>query len=132
MVSSKIIVEWTEAAERDLKIAQEDENKKDRYEYVGFHCQQAAEKFLKAYTVAWGLEFLKTHDLEVLLNICIKKDPEFEKLRENCRLLTPYYIATRYPDFEEKPNLKKQKITEALRHAREIAKLIRQKIETRF
>ncbi len=62
----------------------------------GFHCQQAAEKLLKALLSAAGLRFHKTHDLQELMNILEaagKKLPE-----ELCRVdeLTPYAVEFRY------------------------------------
>ncbi len=34
-----------------------------------------AEKYLKAFIIAHDLEFLKIHDLPVLLKTCLKKTP---------------------------------------------------------
>jgi len=36
------------------------------YENVGFHAQQAAEKFIKAFLVRHQIEFPKTHDIGLL------------------------------------------------------------------
>ena len=36
-------------------------------EIVGFHCQQAAEKYLKAFLTHSRIEFPRTHDLKALL-----------------------------------------------------------------
>jgi len=36
---------------------------------VAFHCQQAAEKFLKAFLVWHEVAFPKTHDLDQILNL---------------------------------------------------------------
>ena len=41
---------------------------------VCFHCQQAVEKLLKAYLVAKKIDFAKTHNLEILLKLCIDLD----------------------------------------------------------
>jgi HEPN domain-containing protein len=64
---------------------------------ICFHFQQAAEKYLKSYIIANELEFLKIHDLPLLLKICKSKDPFFEQLREDCEFLTTFYVDTRYP-----------------------------------
>lgn len=37
---------------------------------VGFHCQQAAEKALKAVLAVEGLDFPYTHDLGLLMQLC--------------------------------------------------------------
>ena len=128
MVNPKIIQEWFKAAEKDLKVAREDVDKKDRFEDVGFHCQQAAEKFLKSYIVAFELSFQKIHDLETLLEICIEKDSSFSELRTQCRLLTPFYIPSRYPDFEDETKLKSKNIKDALKYAEKIAYFVKSKL----
>ena len=45
------------------------ENQDIADEIVGFHCQQAAEKYIKAVLVSRKIEFRKTHDLEELLQL---------------------------------------------------------------
>jgi HEPN domain-containing protein len=37
---------------------------------VCFHCQQAVEKFLKAYLIANGFDIKRTHNIEYLLAEC--------------------------------------------------------------
>jgi len=39
---------------------------------ICFHCQQYAEKLLKALLTASGIEFPKTHDLRRLIQLCEK------------------------------------------------------------
>jgi HEPN domain-containing protein len=41
----------------------------DDYSTCAFHCQQAAEKYLKAYLVRQQIEFRKTHALGHLLHL---------------------------------------------------------------
>lgn len=64
---------------------------------VGFHCQQAVEKLLKAYLLANDVEFEKTHDLHRLLRQCAACDTAFETFRTTVPPLTLYEIAFRYP-----------------------------------
>jgi HEPN domain-containing protein len=64
---------------------------------ICFHLQQSAEKYLKAYIVAYELEFRKIHELPLLLKICMSSEPAFALLREDCEYLTTYYVETRYP-----------------------------------
>jgi HEPN domain-containing protein len=45
-----------------------------------FHCQQAAEKALKAYLIAKNVEFPFVHDLKRLLGYCCKIDAAFDAL----------------------------------------------------
>ncbi len=64
---------------------------------AAFHCQQAAEKLLKAYLVWREIEFERIHDLGRILDYCSRSDPEFEKLRDAVEPLTLYAVAFRYP-----------------------------------
>ena len=64
---------------------------------ICFHFQQAAEKYLKAFIVANKLDFRAVHNLIELLELCKKKNPEFEKISEACHFLNPFYIDSRYP-----------------------------------
>jgi HEPN domain-containing protein len=67
------------------------------YNAVGFHCQQAAEKTLKAF-LAWQDEpFEKTHSLVALVGKCLSFDQDFQGLRQAAVTLTPYAVAFRYP-----------------------------------
>ncbi len=42
-----------------------------------FHCQQAVEKYLKAFLVFKKLDFPKTHNLDLLLKSCADINPVF-------------------------------------------------------
>ena len=128
MAAKKIIQEWLLAAERDLKIAKEDIDKPERRQDVTFHCQQAAEKFLKAFIIFKNLEFRPTHDLETLLHICLQQNKEFESIKTECRMLSPFYIGTRYPEFDER--LTGQEVKEVLRYAEKIAEFVKGKIKS--
>lgn len=69
-----------------------------------YHCQQAAEKALKAWLTSRMQEFRKTHDLVELLSQCIGIHPGFEVLLEPARFLVPFATQFRYPgDIFEPP-----------------------------
>lgn len=60
--------EWIDKADADLHVAEQMAaeaavNLRVR-EIVGFHCRQAAEKYLKALLTRHQIEFPKTHDLQ--------------------------------------------------------------------
>jgi len=98
MVDVEIIREWLTKADEDFEFARINlEEAKPFLAQICFHFQQAAEKYLKSYIIAHELEFLKIHDLPLLLKICLWKDPSFEQLREDCEFLTTFYVDTRYP-----------------------------------
>ncbi len=63
---------------------------------IAFHCQQAAEKYLKGCLVYAGIEFPKTHDFEKLLTLCARVSREFEKLQPQTDRLQPFAVAARY------------------------------------
>ena len=63
-----------------------------------FHCQQAAEKAMKAYLIAKNVEFPFVHDLKRLLDCCISIDPDFETLTTAAVCLNPFAVVTRYDD----------------------------------
>ena len=68
------------------------------YDTVCFHCQQAAEKLLKAYLIGIGVAPPFTHDLLLLLEEILPSNQEAEKLRDSLAILNPYGVEVRYPD----------------------------------
>ena len=62
-----------------------------------FHCQQAAEKYLKALLQETGLAVPRTHELEDLLDLLLPQDATLAPLRRSLRSLTPYAVNFRYP-----------------------------------
>jgi len=98
MVDFAIVREWLEKADQDFEFALVNlQEKRPFYAQICFHFHQATEKYLKAYIIARELEFLKTHDLSMLLRICLSKDPSFEQSREASEYLNAFYVETLYP-----------------------------------
>jgi HEPN domain-containing protein len=64
---------------------------------VGFHCQQAAEKYLKAFLQELGDPVPRTHDLEDLLDLLLPHDATLVPLRRGVASLTKYAVEYRYP-----------------------------------
>ena len=60
------------------------------FDTVCFHCQQAAEKLLKAGLVAKGFPPPRTHVLLVLSDSIAPFLPSVESLRDDLVILTPY------------------------------------------
>ncbi|MGH7792379.1 MAG: HEPN domain-containing protein [Thermodesulfobacteriota bacterium] len=97
---------WITKAKRDLKVAEHELGlpKEDIItDAVCFHCQQAVEKFLKAYLASKNLDFGKTHNLEYLIELCFKNDPEFKSIVLGN--LSFYAVEIRYPDEFYTPSL---------------------------
>jgi HEPN domain-containing protein len=91
--------QWLAKARNDLLNA--DNNLKSEivpYDTVCFHCQQAAEKLLKAYLVARGVQPPFTHDLLLLLQEILPYCADAETLRDDLASLMPYAVQVRYPD----------------------------------
>jgi HEPN domain-containing protein len=67
---------------------------------AAYHCQQAAEKLVKAALVKAGLAFPKTHDIAALVGLL----PAQHRLKDKFRSfekLTPFGVAYRYPAEDE-------------------------------
>ncbi len=67
------------------------------WDTVCFHAQQAAEKLLKAVLTAHGKTPPRIHDLVALLAACVELEPDLTSLENDCRALTTYATAARYP-----------------------------------
>jgi HEPN domain-containing protein len=64
---------------------------------AAYHCQQAAEKALKAFLALHEVQFSKIHLLLPLVEQSIDVDPDFAQLREAVETLTPFATVFRYP-----------------------------------
>ena len=98
MGEAQLVREWLAKAGEDFAFARVNlDEGKPFYAQICFHFHQAAEKYLKAYVVAYDLDFRKLHDLLLLLKICATHDPAVEQLRAACEHLNAFYVETRYP-----------------------------------
>lgn len=88
------------------------------YGAVGFHCQQTAEKSLKAYLTWHEQIFEKTHSLVALVGMCLQFSRDFDALRTAATTLTPFAVTTRYPG--DLPDISAQEARDALELARQI------------
>ncbi len=99
---TKIIKEWLDKAEQDLGMAQLALEHRPTYRTpICFHCQQAAEKYLKAYLVSRDIIFKKTHSLVYLLDLIAEKENVPEKLYSHAETLEAFGVAVRYPGYHE-------------------------------
>jgi HEPN domain-containing protein len=62
-----------------------------------FHCQQAAEKALKAFLTFHNVTFRKTHNLEEIGEVCLTIDQSLKDMVVEAVPLTEYAWAFRYP-----------------------------------
>lgn len=63
---------------------------------IGFHAQQGAEKYLKAFLVNRFIDFPYTHSINVLIELCPFNQQDKENLKPST-VLTDYAVARRYP-----------------------------------
>jgi HEPN domain-containing protein len=112
-------VGWLRKAKEDLDIAKE--LLKPAKTLAGgavFHCQQAAEKALKAFLVWYDVPFRKTHDLKELGDACLRIDAALRETIARSVPLTEYAWKFRYPG--EPAELTKREARAALVTAQEL------------
>jgi HEPN domain-containing protein len=64
---------------------------------VAFHCQQCAEKYLKAMLEELGQPIPKTHALDDLLNLLLPWHGTLGSVRRGLLFLTDFAVNPRYP-----------------------------------
>lgn len=97
-IKEELTRNWLIKAKRDLLSARQlAESSVPLLDTAAYHCQQAAEKAIKAYLVYHDVRFEKTHDLDVLLSQAAEIDPAFSGCRDAGRILTPLAVEFRYP-----------------------------------
>ena len=90
--------EWLFKAGNDLESAKYlQTSEKKLFDIIVYHCQQAAEKSLKAFLAYNRQELMRTHDLKTLLEACKDIASDFSKIFDNCifLILSLHYIVTR-------------------------------------
>ena len=75
------------------KLAQEDDSPT---EIIGFHAQQAIEKFLKAVLSFREIDYRRTHDLVELIDLLQENDIPCPEHIEESRRLSPFAAVFRY------------------------------------
>lgn len=91
------VADWLAKAHDDLRVAELVEPH-GLVDAVGFHAQQAAEKYLKALLVARNQNVPRTHDLERLVDECRQCGiPLPAEIDEAAMFLTPFAVLSRYP-----------------------------------
>ncbi|MCX4379422.1 MAG: HEPN domain-containing protein [Lachnospiraceae bacterium] len=94
--------EWYDMAVMDLGVARHlDETYRPKpLEIICYHCQQAAEKAIKALIIYYGGEggMPKLHDLSFLLNQIKNKVCIEDKYYDYADILTLYGVSVRYPN----------------------------------
>ena len=122
--NKKLAQEWFDSAKSDYLYAEVGLKEEKIFPQVAFLSQQIAEKFFKGYLILNGIEPPRIHELPKILDECVKINPDLNKLRDACELLTGFYVETRYPP--DVPDYTREDISEAF----EKAKFIRETVES--
>ena len=114
------------AAERDLRALRGMEDAVVfADEIAGFHAQQAAEKLFKVWLILLGEPYPMTHDLDHLLRLVERREPEATRL-EDLIEYNPYAVQLRYGSFEgEAAPIDRQ---EAVRRLEALRRQVRQRL----
>jgi HEPN domain-containing protein len=72
---------------------------------IGFHAQQAVEKWLKALTAARGIRHKPIHDIDLLIELLEKADVEMPLDRDRLAGLTQYAVPMRYDELLDAESL---------------------------
>src|SRR5262249_49887740 len=90
--------EWVRKAEDDYATAAAlQETPRRLHDQVCFHCQQSAEKYLKALLEELGLSIPKTHDLDDLQKLLAVHHATLRRLKRGLVFLTDFAVDVRYP-----------------------------------
>jgi len=100
MGKQEILQQWLDKGKDDLRSAEylSTMHHPTPDEIICYHCQQSAEKYLKAFIFSHDIEPDKTHDLEDLLEICQQYNAEFSTLLSKVYVLKRYSVLPRYPN----------------------------------
>jgi HEPN domain-containing protein len=91
---------------------------------ICFHCQQAAEKSLKAVFVALDLVPPRTHHLDTLLASLLPQAASLAEVRESLTYLNGFAVLPRYPAFEGTGAEPVAKAARACEHARLVERAV--------
>ena len=112
---------WIRKAEADWFGAQKLDAEKLRVnDVICFHCQQTAEKYLKALLQELGLPVPRIHDLEKLLNLLLPQDSTLRGMRRRLTSLSQFAVDFRYPDMSSTTRQAKAALRSAARVREEL------------
>lgn len=120
------VADWLAKANEDLAVAEMIARSGSYFGSAVYHCQQCAEKALKAFIVAHGMAPHRTHDLVGLLRDCAALAREFGALEHAATELNPFSRRFRYPGAREGPAA--IAVEEALDYARAILAFVTERL----
>jgi HEPN domain-containing protein len=124
-MNSGYLKNWLKKADNDIKII-EHELMLPESEWVNdaicFHCQQAAEKYLKALLIFQESDVPKTHNIEYLQSLIKERHPDISEIE--VKDLSLFGVDIRYPDNFYQPTTEEVKYyTTLVMKIRDIVKL---------
>lgn len=87
-------------------------------ELIGFHCQQAAEKLLKALLSDFGVAFRKTHELGALMELLLQNGERVPGDLQGLDVLSPFGAVYRYEDYDADAPLDRRAVRAQIRSLR--------------
>ncbi len=124
---NEVTDEWILKAEEDFFTADGilHELEIPRAATASFHCQQCAEKYIKAFLTARLIRFERTHVLMDLLKLCLTVDKDFKRIANDLNSLEGYGVAIRYPG----TSITIELAEEAFKAAERVRKFVRKKLK---
>lgn len=98
-MNSDYLKNWIAKADNDLMIIKHElflPESEWVTDMICYHCQQAAEKYLKALLIYQDREIPKTHNIEFLLTLLKELNPEISSL--DVKDISQFGVDIRYPD----------------------------------
>lgn len=92
-----------------------------------YHTQQCAEKALKGFLAYHDNSLSKTHDLVKLLEVCCAIDPDFNDLRLDAAVLSPFATEFRYP-VDDEITIERKVVLDAVQRADKALSFVEKKI----
>ena len=96
-----LLQQWLDKADLDMRlalfVAGDAAEKQGFGPILGFHCQQAAEKYLKAALTRADISFPKTHDLQLLAELAEPILGSLVLSPSDAAWLTTFGVEIRYP-----------------------------------
>jgi HEPN domain-containing protein len=122
-----LVKEWVKFSDVDLAAAKHlyENMRPIPLEIICYHCQQSAEKILKAFLIYSRIKPEKTHNLELLRSECEKIDKSFIEIAKKCVDLNDYSSQPRYPMEIE---ITDSDTVSALQNSEKISNFVKEKI----
>lgn len=123
------VQQWLSKAHGDLRAASVLlEADLEDFENAGFHAQQAAEKYIKAFLVRHQIEFPKTHEIALLRQLVAQTDQRTAGRLAPAEVLTPYGVTFRYP--AASPVISRDEGARAVRLAEQVRDIILESLKS--